>query len=209
MVRWSFSIPFVDCSEGTHLYPPFDKNMKTIICDIDGTITDMWPIEKSVLLCMLGRSSGENIERLKLSGVSGTYQIYRLVSTTSINKDDYTRKYNRVFDALLKKDALPTPKRYPLVRWIIANKTKYRFVYATGGQKSETLYVLENLGLIRFFDLNASVDKSNCRYSKKTGIPFKKIKAKYSDCLLITDSRDDCAGANRVQIPSVLVNYWA
>jgi len=134
--------------------PPNLKIMKTIICDIDGTITNMEPIEKV---------------------------------------------------ALLKSGKLPPPERYPLADWIFINKNKYHFVYATGGQQNETLYVLKSLGLARYFDLRNSISKTNCRFSKKTGIPLRKIKAKFKDCILITDSKDDCRGADLAGIPFILV----
>jgi phosphoglycolate phosphatase-like HAD superfamily hydrolase len=127
--------------------------MKTIIFDIDGTLTDMSPVEKS---------------------------------------------------STWRKD-LPKLKKYPLVKWIIKNRRKYIFVYATGGIKSETLYALKNLGIIKYFDLKNSTDKDNCQFSKKTGIPFRRIKKIYPDCILVTDSKKDCIGAEIAQIPFILI----
>lgn len=97
------------------------------------------------------------------------------------------------------------PKRYPLVDWILKNKSKYNFVYATGGKERETLYVLESLGLLKYFDLKNSINKTNYRFSKNTGRPFKKIKKVYKDCILITDSKTDCDGAVLAGMPYVLV----
>jgi predicted HAD superfamily phosphohydrolase YqeG len=45
----------------------------------------------------------------------------------------------------------------------------------------------------------------SCRFSKKTGIPFKKIKAKYKNCLLIADSQTDFVGAKLAQIPALII----
>jgi len=137
--------------------------MKTIIFDIDGTLTNMKPIEK-----------------LSLS--------------------------DKAFYGLLKKEQLPIPKKYPLVNWIIKNKNKYRFIYATGGKKIETEYVLKKLNILNYFDLKNSMSKTNCSFSKKTGVPFKKIKSKFDDCILITDSKNDCLGAKIAGIPFILVN---
>ncbi len=104
-----------------------------------------------------------------------------------------------------EKRLLPKPKKYPLVDWIVKNKNKYRFVYATGGKKPDTLYVLEQLGLINYFDLENSIDKTNYRFSKKTGLPFKKIKAKFPDCFVITDSESDCNGARLAGIKYIKI----
>lgn len=120
--------------------------MKTIIFDIDGTLTDMSPVEGS----------------------------------------------------LLWRKELPNLKQYPLVKWIINNRYKFRFIYATGGKKNETLYALKNLGIIRYFDLKNSMDKTNCKFHKITGIPLKKIKDKFPNCILVTDGKKDCIGAKKV-----------
>lgn len=176
--------------------------MKTIIFDIDGTLTNMWPIEKSVLLCMTNGKYENEIEELKKGGMSETYRIFCKVSGKRISKKKYFILYNKSFSSLSER---PKLRKYPTVDWIKKNRNKYIFVYATGGQKLETEYVLTRLGLIEYFDLENSVDKNNCRFSKKTGIPFRKIKAKYEDCLLITDSQTDLVGAKLAKIPALVV----
>ncbi|KKP33094.1 MAG: hypothetical protein A2312_03645 [Candidatus Staskawiczbacteria bacterium RIFOXYB2_FULL_32_9] len=178
--------------------------MKTIIFDIDGTLTDMWPIEEAVLLYMTNGKYKEKINALKLSGISDTYKIYKQVWDKNISKKNYFNFYNKSFNKLIINNKLPAVKKYPLVKWIRNNVNKYNFVYATGGQRLETLYVLRKLGLLAYFDIKNSIDKSNCRFSKKTGIPFNMIKKKFNDCLLITDSRNDCTGAVLVKVPFIL-----
>jgi phosphoglycolate phosphatase-like HAD superfamily hydrolase len=174
--------------------------MKTIICDLDGTLTDMWPIEKSVLLSMLGKECERKIETLYGSGTKNTYLIFRSISKKKIGKAEYVKKYNRTFRILLRTNQLPTPVAFPIVNWLTENKNNYRFVYATGGQKEEAEYVLKKLKLSQFFDLEKSISKSNCRFSKKTGLVFKKLKRQFPDCFLITDSESDCVGAKRAKI---------
>src|SRR3989344_1558723 len=121
------------------------SSMKSLILDIDGTLTDMWPLEKAVLLRILGRKLEKNIETLKVRGINNTYTIYsELVATKDLRKVE----------------------KYPLTKWIIENRSRYNFVYATGGQRAETLYVLRSLGLLQIFDVPNSLDKSTCRFSK-------------------------------------------
>lgn len=180
--------------------------MKTIIFDVDGTLTDMWPIEKSVLLRMTDRKLEKRIEQAKASGISNTYRIFLKFSKRKVSKKKYTDSYNKSFSVLLKSGKLPVPEKYPLANWIFANKNKYHFLYATGGQRLETQYALRQLGLTKYFDLANSVDKTTCRFSKKTGVPFRKIKAKFNDCMLISDSEADCKGARLANVPDVLVN---
>lgn len=179
--------------------------MKTIIFDIDGTITDMWPIERSVLLHMTDTRFEKCIDALKISGVCDTYTLYMRVTHKKISKSQFTALYNASCKFLHTKSRLPIPRAYPLVRWMQTNCDRYNFVYATGGQQLETLYVLSQLGLTQYVDSNNSIDKTVCRRSKKSGVPFIKIKAIYSDCLLISDSTDDCLGAYRAKIPYILV----
>ena len=88
-----------------------------------------------------------------------------------------------------------------MVSWIKKHKTKYNFVYATGGQKYETEYVLQKLDILQYFDLKNSISKTTCRFKKKTGIPFRLIKKAYSNCFLVTDSYFDCLGAKLENMP--------
>ena len=183
------------------------QTMKTIICDIDGTLTDMWPIEKSVLLFMTDRKFANYLEQLKCSGISDLYKLFTKITRESIGKQKFFIIYNQAFEILLEENNLPKPKKLPLVKWIKLNSSKYIFVYATGGQRLETRYVLENLGLAPFFDFKNSIDKTSCRFAKRTGITFLKIKSKYSDCLLITDSLSDCEGTVIAKIPCVIIAH--
>ena len=179
--------------------------MKTIIFDIDGTITNMWPIEKSVLLDITQRRFENDVEQMKLSGISDTYKIFLRLSHQKMSKKNYTNLYKKTFSILLKNDQLPKPEKYPLTNWILDNKERYRFVSATGGQKIEAHYVLKIFKVIRYVDLIHSIDKTSCRFSKKTGIPFRKIKSKFKNCILISDSNDDCKGAQLAKVPFVLI----
>ncbi len=179
--------------------------MKTIICDIDGTLTDMWPVERAVLLRLLGIGVAAKIDVLKKSGISETYLLYLAVSQRKIGRRMYRKLYNEAFDNLCSCGQLPPVKSYPLVQWIMKNKKKYRFVYATGGQQKESEYVLKQLGILDSFDIKNSLDKTRYPFSKKTGLPFKKIKRKFPYCLCITDSMSDCEGAQLARIPFIRI----
>jgi beta-phosphoglucomutase-like phosphatase (HAD superfamily) len=179
--------------------------MKTIIFDIDGTITDMWPIERAVLLEMTNKSLGDWFEKLKSEGISETYKLFCKISKKKISKASYVNLYNKAFAILLQNKKLPKPKKYPIVGWILKNKSYYKFVYITGGQKAETEYVLKSLGIRDCFDLASSLNRSNCRFSKITGIPFNKMKVKFKKCILISDSVADCVGAMRSKVPYIKI----
>jgi phosphoglycolate phosphatase-like HAD superfamily hydrolase len=174
--------------------------MKTIIFDIDGTLTNMWAIEKSVLLRMTNERYKIEIEALKSSGLSDTYLIFTKATNRKLEKSKYWLLYNRAFSKNLRENELPPPERYPIVNWIKTNTDLYRFVYATGGQEKETSYVLKKLGILKYFDIKNSITKNTCRFSKKTGIPFRKIKTVFADCLVVADGENDYKGAKKSKI---------
>ena len=170
-----------------NVHPPTFYIMKTIIFDIDGTLTDMWPIEKSVLLTMLGKEAGSEIEKLYLSGVKDTYSIFCIVSKRKIGKSNYRIIYNKKFSFLENKDQLPLPEKYPLVDLIKKNKPLYRFVYATGGQAKETRYVLKCLKLDSIFDFKTHSIKATTVFQKVRDCHSIKLRQRFQTaCLLVT-----------------------
>lgn len=172
--------------------------MKTIIFDIDGTLTDLWPLERAVLIAMTGRGSTKQIDAAERSNA---YKIFRKVSRSKISKGKYRELYDASFFRLSRRGGLPKLERFPTVQWIISNRDNYHFVYATGGLRREALYVLKSFGLSGLFDVANSLDRDNCRYSKRTGIPFKRMKGKFSDCVVVTDTESDCDGARLAGVP--------
>src|SRR3989338_7272609 len=98
-------------------------SMKTLIFDIDGTLTTMWPIEKLMLLTILGKELESEIEKLYQSGVRDTYTIFSQISQNNIGKIHYRKIYNRAFNLLERKKRLPKTTAYPVVTWIQENKT--------------------------------------------------------------------------------------
>lgn len=155
----------------------------------------MWPIERMVLFSMLEKDKEAIIEKFYKSGIRDTYVIFCKISKSKISKKEYFIIYNKFFLILQSSALLPKVTKYSIVDWIKKRKNNYHFVYATGGQEQETRYVLKSLELDTIFDLKNSLNKNNYRFSKSTGLPFKKIKSKFADCFIITDSQSDCKGA--------------
>ncbi len=152
--------------------------MKTLIFDIDGTLTDMSSIERAVYQTINKRYAGAGRRRAD---------------------------YRDAFVRLANANALPIPNAYKTVQFIRQYASNYIFVYATGAQDVEVAYVLQSLGIRQFFDEQYSTTITNCRFSKKTGIPLRRIAKRYPDCLLITDSSSDVAGAQKAHVPAVLL----
>lgn len=176
-------------------------NKRTVIFDIDGTLTNIWPIERVVLAKMLGLRQPEELDRQKTLKHHTNFEIYLRCARVRCSKQEFTQCYNSAFLQLKAAKKLPSLKPFPIVSWLKTAADSFHFVYATGGQQAETLYVLENLCILSFFDLRSSVDKTTYRYSKSTGIPLRKIASQYPDSLLITDSESDCRGAILASIP--------
>lgn len=179
--------------------------MKTIIFDIDGTLTDMWPVEKAVLLAMLGEDKISIVEKLRDRGVRNVYELFCRVSGIKVSRKELFDLYNQTTIKLINKNLIPTPVAYPLVRWVLANKSKYRFVYATGGRSVETEHVLRRLGLLKIFDQGVSINRDNYRFSKGSGLPYKIIKRREGECVVVTDSKIDCLGAKKAGIDYSLI----
>ena len=110
-----------------------------------------------------------------------------------------------MFAQLNSAGSLPDLEKYPVVDWLTKRHSDFQYVYATGGQKQESHYALRKLGIVEYFDLEHSIDKTSCACGKKTGIPFKKIMKTHPDCIFFTDSISDCAGASKAGVPTLLV----
>ena len=178
----------------------------TIIFDIDGTLTDMWPLERAVIAAMLGPRASKHIDALKETCQYSNLRLYRTCAHSTISAQAFRERYNRVFQSLARRRALPVLKPSPLVGWIRTNKNRFRFVYATGGQAQETWYVLKRLRILNAFEISRSIDRSSCRFCKSTGIPFLRIQRAVADeCIMVTDSIADVRGAKKAVIPSILV----
>lgn len=155
--------------------------MRTLIFDIDGTLTDMGPIEKSVFEAMAPKRR------------------------PGMNKTALRALYASAFSRLAQAGRLPLPVAYNAVDFIRENASRYCFVYATGARRVEADFVLESLGIIDAFSLEQSVSADDCRFSKQTGIPLKRLKRCFPDSLLITDGLNDIIGAQKVGLPALLL----
>lgn len=179
--------------------------MLTLIFDIDGTLTCMWPIERAVLLAMIGENVRKQLDLQKNLGINELYSLYCAFSEVILTKTEFYRLYSETFDNLKRNEALPSPQPYNAVQFIKRNPKSFRYVYATGGIKAETEFVLDALGIKRRFDLLNSTSKDNCKYPKRTGIPFQIIQRTLGSCCLISDSETDMEGAVKAGIPAVLL----
>jgi hypothetical protein len=83
--------------------------MLTLIFDIDGTLTDMWPIERAVLMNMVPETCRDQVNGLKLAGVNDLYSIYCQITRTRIGKIRFRDSYRESFAQLRAGRMLPKP----------------------------------------------------------------------------------------------------
>lgn len=181
--------------------------MLTLIFDIDGTLTNLWPIEKSVLAAMLGCSPSKLDNLKEQIGNTDLLHLYQVTYSKKqkLSLVDFRRKYQKKFYELLQKSKLPKVNGYKVVDYIKANPKKCKYLYATASPEVEAEYVLKNLGILEIFDRAKSSNQNSTRFSKKSGLPFKKLKQTNPDCLLITDSMSDIDGAKKAGIGWLLL----
>lgn len=179
--------------------------MLTLILDIDGTITNMWPIERAILLAMAPMANSKEIDLLKNNNINDLFFIYTKISSSKTQKSTFIKLYRDTFVILSNKNSLPVPVEYKIVDFIRKNASLYNYVYATGGLRAEAEYILDSFDIKHLFDLETSVSRDTCVYSKKTGKPFMQILKKYNHCFFVTDSQSDLIGAKKANMPTRLL----
>lgn len=179
--------------------------MQTLIFDIDGTLTSLWPLERAVLLALCPSATLISLDTLYQTKTKDLYALYKRSSPSPCRKTVFRKMYDTTCHNLWKEGKLPSLSAYPAAVFVKKMYQKYQFLYATGGGQIETEYVLEVLGVKPYFNLRDSVSRTTCRYKKSTGIPFKKIAKLYPDAVLVTDSYDDTVGAKKAGLKSILI----
>lgn len=177
--------------------------MITLIFDIDNTLVDMWPVERSCLEAMLGKKIQENVKQI-FSG--DLYAMYCSLATNKVSKREFRDEYKMRFDILQRTNRLPEPAGLQAVNFVKKFQGQYEFIFATGAWLVEIKYALNGVGIFQFFDVQPSIYRDNCRFSKMTGLPFRCIKKQVGGkIMLITDSKSDIIGADKANICSLLL----
>jgi phosphoglycolate phosphatase-like HAD superfamily hydrolase len=180
--------------------------METLIFDIDGTLTEIWPLERAILCNLNLTVMPTELDTLYQSGIRDLYVLYKKIATPYISKSEFRKSYDDMCQQLWSKGALPQLTAYTLVEFIKQYANRYQFIYATGGGEVETKYVLNSLGIGQYFNINDSISRNTCKFKKSTGIPLRKILIKYPNSILITDSQSDLSGARKIGMRTLLIN---
>lgn len=122
--------------------------MKNVALDIDGTLTDLWPVERQVLMTLVPKSA--HLDEIRERCGSVLYTIYRAAGGKPTTKMQFRRRYKTMFLKLRRQGLLPSLRPYSLAASLRAFAGVCRLVYVTGGLAAEAEYALECLALLDF-----------------------------------------------------------
>lgn len=169
--------------------------MKTIIFDLDGTIADLWPLERATLLKFFLKQNSikKELNKLHASGIKNLFTLFQTFSKKNIELFEFEKKYLKNQKQLEKENKIPKLKIFLQPNFL---SEKYNYVLITGSPLSEALLVLKKTGCDKIFSKKNILAKGTYPGSKKTGEPFLIIKKIIGDqAIVIGDSDDDIIGA--------------
>ena len=190
--------------------------MPTIIFDLDGTLVDLWPIERATLVAMFLKlpDCEKKLRPTKLNLLKKSrndlFKIFNSLFAKYSDKKISKQRFNKLYDetqrSLIKTKTYPKIKKYidrePLMRL----KNKYTLALVTGSRTQELNYVLEATKLTNIFNKHLIICSDTLKQSKSTGIPFKAIsKRNPGPIVVIGDSDSDKLGAQKEKIPYVII----
>ena len=180
--------------------------MITIYFDIDGTLTDMWPLEKKVLQSLCQDASLSQLDSVRQVAKKDLYSAFKLVdkAARSCTLKQFRTGFAASLDSLVAKQQQPNLVAYPTVCFIKENADKARFCYATGGTAKEAKIVLDCLGIASLFDINRSYSRDNLPYPKNDVRFFKSLQEKTVEPFcFVGDSQLEVSAAIRAGICSI------
>ncbi len=188
--------------------------MQTIIFDLDGTLTDLWPIERETLAEMLITRNPfskskilKTIEGIKQSGQNSLWLIFNQASGTKMNRQEFCQQYDQIQKRMIEKNSYPKIKNLISIEDIKKIENDYRFALVTGSRKQEALYVLKRLEILDLFESDLIITSDMVPESKDTGKAFQIIKDKAGEgAIVIGDSESDKAGAQKTKLFYIIVD---
>jgi len=190
--------------------------MPTIIFDLDGTIANLWPIERITLARIakefFGIPEETAYQRLDSAYNAKTRSLRTLLQRCiekRISNERFVKLYQNVQAQCIRQ------KKYPILIPLIPPSTiqecsrENTLALVTGSYTREAQYVLRVLNIQRYFKKRLIITADDMNVGKESGIPFQQIMKKTKGpWRVIGDSESDKAGAMRCNITFINAKEW-
>ena len=184
-----------------------------IIFDLDGTLVDLWPIERRTLEAVIQNKLLENrvisgrLNRIKKSGENSLWKIYKITCKTFrvdaiSRKKEFLTRYDYSQKRLIRSGGYSCPQVYFRSSDLRKLATNYQLALVTGSNEQEAKFVLREAGVDTLFKDALLMTRDKIKFSKVTGMPFKRI-AKFGEngAIVIGDGTSDKIGARKAGLP--------
>ena len=187
--------------------------MSAIIFDLDGTIADLWPLERETLLAIAGARRDPEVRNAleplaaSYSGGRPLWKIFRSLFPNRFGSERAFRaRYDEVQAELIRTGSCPSFPTY-LRREAMERTFGIAFGLATGSSRAEAEYVLKAIGCREFFSSVLILTRENGGAEKGSGRVLTTLRKRFGGRIaFIGDSDSDEKEAAVAGVPFFRVN---
>lgn len=179
--------------------------MKTIIFDLDGTIADLWPLERETILRMAKNTNPDLLNKLYRQGQRNLLDLFQSIGGQKISREVFDQQYQIMQQKMILENKCP-PFPIFLQEPFLKNMSGICFGLLTGSFRSEAEFVLQRTGCRKYFYDSLVFCRGEYQGEKLSGEPYLEIiKRIGSKFVMIGDSEGDVLGAARAGIIGIRV----